>query len=223
MVAALNHAPGPYLANDRLKEAYSAWLWGSITFAVLLHFAVLSLGAIGSIPVWQREAAPPMEIVVPPAPPLPPPPEAIARPVVPTLSFEVSDPTITIDPFDFSRPIPAPPPPPVHAPVGGDEMPWVPRDLEPRLLNQAEVERVLYRSYPTMLRNAGIGGTVAFHAFVGVDGRIAEARLVEGSGFAELDRAAERVLQQMRFSPAKNRDRSVAVWVRIPVTFRVQP
>ena len=39
---------------------------------------------------------------------------------------------------------------------------------------------------------------------------------------AQLDEAALKVADVFRFSPALNRDRRVAVWIELPITFQVQ-
>jgi TonB family protein len=43
----------------------------------------------------------------------------------------------------------------------------------------------------------------------------------ETSGFEALDQAAANVATVMRFTPAQNRDQTVAVWVQVPIRFQV--
>jgi TonB family protein len=51
-------------------------------------------------------------------------------------------------------------------------------------------------------------------------GAVLETRLAESSGHAALDQAAQEVAKVMRFTPATNLDRNVAVWVRLKVQFK---
>lgn len=222
MVAALHHPP--HLANQRLKQAYPSWLWGSLAVAAALHFVLLSLGSV-SLPDYRRPPADPMTLVAPPEFQVPPPPQAIARPVLPIASPALADADLTIPAVDdrmWERLGAAPPPPPAAPGDAGEARAFVPYEIAPRLLNAAHVQQLLARSYPAALREAGIGGTALFHAFVDVAGRVQEARLIRGSGAAALDAAGLRVLTEMRFSPARNRDRAVGVWVEVPVTFTVR-
>lgn len=89
----------------------------------------------------------------------------------------------------------------------------------PRLLNEAEVKRELERAYPAFLRDAGIGGEVLVWLLLDENGRVVKTEVKSGSGHAALDEAALRVGEMMRFSPARNRDRDVRVWVSVPFRF----
>lgn len=94
-------------------------------------------------------------------------------------------------------------------------------EVMPALLNGAEVQRALERSYPPLLRDAGIGGTAQLTLLVDETGRVTHATLKQSSGQAALDDAALRVAPLMRFSPARNRDQRVKVRVLVPMVFRV--
>jgi protein TonB len=178
-------------------------------FALLPPFETVALASANDpTPVLNL----PPEVVVPP------PPEAILRPAAPRLTAGVpaDDATIDVVPFDDGR-WRAPPivtdHPPVYAPR------WIQRDQDPRLLNADEITRELERLYPALLKEAGIGGVVVMWVFVGVDGRPGRAEVHASSGYPALDEAARRVADGMRFEPARNRDRPVAVWIQIPVKF----
>jgi TonB family protein len=90
----------------------------------------------------------------------------------------------------------------------------------PALLNQEEVTRALVKSYPAMLRDAGIGGDVMVWLLIDESGRVVETEIKSSSGHAALDQAARNVAGVMRFSPARNRDQQVKVWVSLPIRFR---
>jgi TonB family protein len=89
----------------------------------------------------------------------------------------------------------------------------------PNLLNRTEVQRALERSYPALLRDAGIGGTAVMWMLLDENGRVVDTQIKESSGQAALDKAALEVAPLMRFSPAKNRDQRVKVWVVVPLKF----
>jgi TonB family protein len=74
-------------------------------------------------------------------------------------------------------------------------------------------------TYPDMARTAGIEGQAVVEALVDVDGSVADARILKPSGNASLDQAAVDAALRSRFSPAKQRDKPVRVWVSIPFRF----
>jgi periplasmic protein TonB len=93
-------------------------------------------------------------------------------------------------------------------------------EVMPALVNAADVKRALERSYPPLLRDAGIGGRTQLLLLIDEAGKVIEAKVFESSGHAALDRAALTVAPLMRFSPAMNRDQRVKVWVQVPLDFR---
>jgi TonB family protein len=116
-------------------------------------------------------------------------------------------------------PAPLPPPPPPAAEDIARTPTFTPMTVRPQLQNPQEVQRALTQMYPPMLRDAGIGGTPVVWFFIDDSGRVVRTMLSKSSGYPALDEAALRVGQQMRFSPALNRDSTVSVWVEIPVVF----
>jgi TonB family protein len=50
-------------------------------------------------------------------------------------------------------------------------------------------------------------------------GLVQNTGLAQSSGHAALDEAAERAAYAFEFQPARNRDNSVPVWLRIPIIF----
>jgi len=97
-----------------------------------------------------------------------------------------------------------------------------PFTVAPELKNRDEVRRALERFYPPLLRDAGIGGTVLVWFFIDETGTVQKSQVKESSGHKALDEAALKVAEIMRFSPALNRDKKVAVWVALPITFAVR-
>ncbi len=76
--------------------------------------------------------------------------------------------------------------------------------------------------YPRIARKRGIQGTVILDVFVEADGRVGDLRIAESSNHRMLDRAAQKTVRQWRFEPGREGERSVAMWVRVPVDFRLQ-
>ena len=117
--------------------------------------------------------------------------------------------------------VPLPPPPTrAEAETSLQDGPrFVVHTVRPRLLNEPEVNRVLEREYPALLKDAGIGGTTTVWLFVDEDGIVRNQIVRESSGHAGLDNAALKVVAVGRFSPAQNRDELVALWISMDITF----
>ena len=106
--------------------------------------------------------------------------------------------------------------------LGGVPAPaFSPMTLRPVLTNAAEVQQVLDREYPAELREAGIEGAPVVWLYIGSTGTVEATRIHQSSAVERLDEAAQTVASAMRFRPAKNGDEVVAVWVQIPIRFRV--
>lgn len=92
----------------------------------------------------------------------------------------------------------------------------------PELTNRQEVGRQLQRQYPPLLRDAGIQGSATMRLRVNEDGRVdPESITVENATHEAFGDAARRVVERMRFRPAKVGGRAVRVWVTLPVTFQL--
>jgi protein TonB len=91
--------------------------------------------------------------------------------------------------------------------------------VAPRVLNMEELARALERNYPPLLRDAGIGGDVNVWFFIDEAGVVKNQKLDKSSGYEALDQAALKIAPLIRFSPAQNRDKKVAVWVSLPIKF----
>ena len=98
---------------------------------------------------------------------------------------------------------------------------FTPMTKAPELQNREDVARTLARNYPPLLRDAGIGGSPTVHFFIDEGGIPQKTLIGKTSGYPALDEAALHVASTMRFSPARNRDRIVPVWVEIPIVFSV--
>lgn len=124
----------------------------------------------------------------------------------------------------LTRPVPAPTAPverlstPDVAPLPGGPA-FTPYTVAPQLANVREVQEALVREYPPLLRDAGIGGQALIHFFIDDAGAVTDVRVATSSGHAALDQAALRVAGSFRFTPARNQDDAVAVWIALPITF----
>ncbi|MGW8265285.1 MAG: TonB family protein [Longimicrobiales bacterium] len=96
---------------------------------------------------------------------------------------------------------------------------FTPFTVRPDIKNRADAVRAIGEEYPPLLRDAGVGGTAQVWLFIDETGRVQRVLLNESSGHDALDEAALRVARQIDFTPARNRDKPVPVWISIPITF----
>ncbi len=76
--------------------------------------------------------------------------------------------------------------------------------------------------YPERARRSEIEGTVIVNLLVDKEGKVAKTKIFQGK-HPLLDTAAVEALRTMRFTPAKENGKPVAVWVQIPVVFSLSP
>ena len=141
----------------------------------------------------------------------PPPP---ARPSVPVESEDediADDLTIEETDLDSFEAWDAPPPPPE-----GPRVKFIPYDDPPQPLSS------IRPVYPEIAQEAGIEGTVVVQVFVDKKGRVQDTLILKGIPNTGLDEAAVTAIKKTRFRPAKQRERSVGVWISIPVNFRLK-
>ncbi len=75
--------------------------------------------------------------------------------------------------------------------------------------------------YPELAKKAGIVGTVVVQAKIALDGTVADAIILNGMPNTGLNEAAIDAIKKTKWVPAKQRDKDVAVWVTIPVQFKL--
>jgi periplasmic protein TonB len=209
-----------FVARSRDTSAFSV----GITVSTVLHFAVLAwapsfgVADIGAISEEMRAVDVPPEIVVPPAP------ERIARPATPIVARTTIDEDITIAPTTFeANPVESIVAPPTTSIGAQDDIraapTFTPYTVRPELRNAEEIKQALQRTYPPLLREAGIGGRVLLWVFISERGEVENAVIKEGASHQAFDDAALAVVPLMVFSPAINRDRRVPVWIELPLVF----
>jgi TonB family protein len=102
----------------------------------------------------------------------------------------------------------------------GDTPSFTPFDKAPNLTNRAEMIDVIKREYPTLLRDAGVGGRAIVWLQLDETGIVRRVTINETSGHPALDEAALRVAREMGFTAAQLKGAPTAVWVSIPILFR---
>jgi protein TonB len=209
-------------ANDHFKKSFGTWFWGSMIVATVAHFSLFALWpemTTADVAVDSEQ----LEVLeLPPEIVIPPPPEAIARPATPVVTTANIDEDITIPRTTFEdNPVDDLPPPPEEVTTTDISAAptFTPYTVRPSYKNRAEVERAMMREYPPLLRDAGIGGTVQVHFFIDEEGKVVNTLVHTSSGYQALDQAALKVANIIEFTPALNRDKRVAVWISLPITF----
>ncbi len=76
--------------------------------------------------------------------------------------------------------------------------------------------------YPSIPRQAGIEGTTVVKMLVDIDGKVIDVVILKSSGNQMLDQEAVKAAGQSTFTPAKQRDKFVRVWVARPVIFKLK-
>lgn len=139
-----------------------------------------------------------------------PPPARPSIPV-PTDDEDIAD-DLTLDDLDFDdfEAWDAPPQP------TGPKVKFIPYDTPPKPL------RRIKPLYPEIAQEAGIEGVVVVQAFIDKKGRVKETTILKGIPNTGLDEAAMEAIRKTRFSPAKQRERKVGVWISIPVNFKLK-
>ena len=77
-------------------------------------------------------------------------------------------------------------------------------------------------AYPAVARRAGVQGTTVLRVHVRTDGSIDDIQVSRSAGHPALDAAAAAAVGRWRFDPARSGPEAVAVWVLIPVEFRLE-
>jgi protein TonB len=76
--------------------------------------------------------------------------------------------------------------------------------------------------YPATARRLGIQGTTMLRVHVLIDGRVGDVVVQETAGHPDLDQAAADAVRRWRFDPARRGNDPVAMWVLLPVEFRLK-
>lgn len=202
-------------ANDEFKLRYPRYLKGAVLAALALTalFVWLWPGYEAKPYQLRREEMiqiidiePPADIVIPPPPVEAPklPPEIEAAPHDDPDAIDTIPDLMPIDTLYRNE---------TQYPSGDEG--FVPSSAQPVLKFQMKAD------YPEIARRAGLEGTVLVHALVDVRGRVDRAVIIQGV-HPLLDKAAQTAALRCKFTPAKQRDFAVPVWVAIPYRFRLR-
>ncbi len=186
-----------------------------LTVVTLFHVA-LGFGLINGMKIKIGPTVPPTVINIPPMPPIerekepepkiveklkePPPLPPIPLPEIPTQQKPDITP-ITVRPLEKGEPNVIVAKREEGGGGGGDHVVKAPvPDVRTAvLINDKSCEKPVYP--PAAMRN-GDAGTVTLSLLVGVDGRVADAKIQKSSGSRELDKAARAALSLCKFVPA---------------------
>jgi len=189
---------------------------------IVLTFFIVMLYAFPKFTVEEIEqeeyVAPIENIEIPPETQQfdkPPPP---ARPSIPIESEdEEIDEDFTIEETDLEdfEILDEPPPPPESNVI------FIAYDEPPEPMGgYAAIQKAVV--YPEIAREAGIEGTVIVQATIGKDGRVKETVILKGIPKTGLDEAAMDAIRSIKWKPAYQRDKPVAVRISVPVVFRLK-
>jgi TonB family protein len=208
-------------ANARFERRYGGTTALCILIATGIHFAVFSMNPRLQVAGIETAGEEIFALTLPPEVRVPPPPGAVVRPARPRVADAPVAREITIAPTTFeANPVETLPAPPPVVTEKQENVPfYVPRDVEPRLLNGVEIASLLKQRYPRALCDAGIQGRVLLWIFVDESGGPASCRVHTTSGYTAFDEVATEVVSHMRFAPAMHMDKPVAVWIAQPVKF----
>lgn len=98
-------------------------------------------------------------------------------------------------------------------------------DLEdrPDITNRGEVERILSRSYPGVLRDAGIAGRTVVEMVILEDGTVdPESIIIVQNSHPSFAEPATRVARRMKFKPAAMMGQPVKVLISVPIQWTPQ-
>jgi protein TonB len=77
-------------------------------------------------------------------------------------------------------------------------------------------------TYPALARKRGQKGTVILQVLVNKNGRVEDLMIDTSSNFALLDSAALKAVRKWSFEPGRRGEEKEAMWVRVPVTFKLK-
>lgn len=95
-------------------------------------------------------------------------------------------------------------------------VPYYQVQIQPKALKAPPPE------YPELALRAGIEGTCVIKGIIDTTGNVIDAQIFKSSGNTLLDDAAITSFLTYQFTPAYARDRPVAVWIRMPISFKIR-
>lgn len=118
--------------------------------------------------------------------------------------------------------IPPPPPPPLLKPSGEEkEFQFVAYDKAPEPIGGFEAITKNLK-YPKDARKDKIQGTVIVAAFIDTEGNVAKTAIQKPMEHKGCNEAAVNAVKSVKWKPAIQRDKAVAVWMAIPIEFKLE-
>jgi protein TonB len=169
--------------------------------------------------IIEEKAPPPPKEVPPP----PPPPEMKAPPpFIPPVEVNVQQPppvqsaiavSSAAKPATTELARPAPPAPPAAPPGNPNPV---------RVAAVADFNTCAKPEWPkASLRNEETG-TVTLSFLIGVDGRVADSKIVKSSGFRDLDKAAVSGISRCRFKPGMTDGKPEQAWMQMQYVWTLE-
>lgn len=162
--------------------------------------------------------APPAAPIAQTVPPPPPAPVAGGTPLNPA---EPTPPASSPAAGAIVAPLPAPGPSAAPAPTAALARPSAASEGVTQYARPQGGYQVR-PAYPAVPRRLGIQGTTLLRVHVQADGRIGEVLVEKSAGHPELDDAAVDAVKRWRFEPARRGAEAIAMWVLLPVEFRLR-
>ncbi|MEO0215409.1 MAG: TonB family protein [candidate division WOR-3 bacterium] len=95
-------------------------------------------------------------------------------------------------------------------------VPYYKVEIKPQPVYMPQVE------YPSLALQAGIEGKTVVQMLVDIDGKVIDVQVIKSSGSTLLDEAAISAARKSIFTPARQRDRLVRVWVARTIEFKIK-
>jgi len=205
-------AVGLATENDRFKAGYNTTLRWATGISLVVWLLVFLFSPELKIEKYELKQETVEVVDIPEAVDIPPPPKELPKPQVP---IEAAPDAEVEDDIDIAETLPenfgGPPPlPPGGASGGGND--FVAFDTKPEIVSYVPPE------YSEFAREAGLEGQVLVDVLVGTDGRVKQAR-ISRSVHQVLDAAALVAARRATFTPGKQRNIPVEVWVTLPYNF----
>lgn len=205
-------AVGLATANDRFKAGYATTMRWTVGLSLFIWLMVFLFTPEIEIKPYTQELEEVQVVDIPQTIDIPPPPQELPKPQVPIeaapdaeVDEDIDIAETLIDDFDSY----VPPPPGGGGGTGND---FVAFDTKPEIVNYVPPQ------YSEFAREAGLEGLVMVDVLVGTDGKVKATR-ISRSVHPVLDQAAIAAAQRATFTPGKQRNIPVEVWVTLPYNF----
>jgi TonB family protein len=197
--------------NDRFKAKYQQYVLVALLISLVVWLNIFLFTPELEIEAYRlREES--IEVIdIPDVVDIPPPPQELPKPQVPIEAAPDAEVDEDVEiaetmPDDFSGAFSAP------GAGSGPTQNFEAFDTKPELI------KFVAPVYSEFAREAGFFGVVYVDVLVGTDGRVKQTRLQRGV-HPLLDKAALEAAQRAQFTPGKQRDIPVEVWVTLPYGF----